>query len=280
VHDAAAVSTLNTHIGWADSLGSPYLVPTFPRPATDWKVYTQALDRDSLTTNLPGLVRIDLQLIAMIDDARARLAAAGTNVGPKVWMVGFSGSGSFTNHFVLLHPDRIQAASSGAGGEYATAPVSVWKGKTLRFPVGIADLAKLTGQPFDTATFRKVPMQIYIGDLQLLDAVDYEDGYDPEDAALIKEVFGGPHFHRYPASEAAYNSIGSNCTILSNVTIGENAIVGAGSVVTKDVPPNTIVAGNPARIFRTIDFLSQTDIAEQYVLYEFLKKEDELKYRP
>jgi len=49
-------------------------------------------------------------------------------------------------------------------------------------------------------------------------------------------------------------SIGSNCTILSSVTIGENAIVGAGSVVTKDVPPDTIVGGNPARIFRTVDF--------------------------
>jgi acetyltransferase-like isoleucine patch superfamily enzyme len=66
-------------------------------------------------------------------------------------------------------------------------------------------------------------------------------------------------------------SIGSNCTILSNVTIGENAIVGAGSVVTKDVPPNTIVAGNPARFFRTIDFLTQTDTAEQFVLYEFMR---------
>ena len=47
-------------------------------------------------------------------------------------------------------------------------------------------------------------------------------------------------------------SIGSGATILSNITIGENAIVGAGSVVTKDVPPNTIVAGTPARILRTI----------------------------
>jgi len=69
-------------------------------------------------------------------------------------------------------------------------------------------------------------------------------------------------------------SIGSNCTILSNVTIGENAIVGAGSVVTKDVPPNTIVAGNPARIFRSIDFLSQPENGDlQYVLYESLEKE-------
>jgi len=48
-------------------------------------------------------------------------------------------------------------------------------------------------------------------------------------------------------------SIGSGSTILSKVVIGENAIVGAGSVVTRDVPANTIVAGNPARVLRSID---------------------------
>ncbi len=47
-------------------------------------------------------------------------------------------------------------------------------------------------------------------------------------------------------------SIGSGATILSNVTIGENAIVGAGAVVTRDVPPNAVVAGNPARFLRSI----------------------------
>jgi acetyltransferase-like isoleucine patch superfamily enzyme len=48
-------------------------------------------------------------------------------------------------------------------------------------------------------------------------------------------------------------SIGSGATILSNVSIGENAIVGAGSVVTKNVPPNSIVAGNPAKVLRYIE---------------------------
>ena len=47
-------------------------------------------------------------------------------------------------------------------------------------------------------------------------------------------------------------SIGSSATLLCGVTVGENAIIGAGSVVTKDVPANAIVTGNPARVIRKI----------------------------
>jgi acetyltransferase-like isoleucine patch superfamily enzyme len=66
-----------------------------------------------------------------------------------------------------------------------------------------------------------------------------------------------------PKTEADWNvvptivkkgaSVGSGSTILCSVTIGEKAIVGSGSVVTKDVPPGVIVAGNPARVIRRID---------------------------
>jgi acetyltransferase-like isoleucine patch superfamily enzyme len=48
-------------------------------------------------------------------------------------------------------------------------------------------------------------------------------------------------------------SIGTSVTVLCGVTIGENAIVGAGSVVTKDVPDNAVVAGNPARLLRKLE---------------------------
>jgi acetyltransferase-like isoleucine patch superfamily enzyme len=48
-------------------------------------------------------------------------------------------------------------------------------------------------------------------------------------------------------------SIGSGATILSQLTIGENALVGAGSVVTKDVPANSVVAGNPAKVLRLLN---------------------------
>jgi acetyltransferase-like isoleucine patch superfamily enzyme len=47
-------------------------------------------------------------------------------------------------------------------------------------------------------------------------------------------------------------SIGSGATLLCGITIGENALIGAGSVVTRDVPPNTVVAGNPARTVRSL----------------------------
>jgi len=48
-------------------------------------------------------------------------------------------------------------------------------------------------------------------------------------------------------------SIGTGATILPNTCIGENAIVGAGSVVTKDVPANAIIAGNPAKVLRCLE---------------------------
>jgi UDP-2-acetamido-3-amino-2,3-dideoxy-glucuronate N-acetyltransferase len=53
-------------------------------------------------------------------------------------------------------------------------------------------------------------------------------------------------------------SIGSGATILANVTIGERAIIGAGSVVTRDVPADAIVAGNPARVRRFVNGVPRT----------------------
>jgi len=54
-------------------------------------------------------------------------------------------------------------------------------------------------------------------------------------------------------------SIGSGATLLGGITVGENSIIGAGSVVTKDVPPGTVVAGNPARILKEIKPKEQED---------------------
>lgn len=48
-------------------------------------------------------------------------------------------------------------------------------------------------------------------------------------------------------------SIGANCSILPGITIGENAMIAAGSVVTKDIEPNTVIAGNPAKVIRNLN---------------------------
>ncbi len=56
-------------------------------------------------------------------------------------------------------------------------------------------------------------------------------------------------------------SIGSSATLLCGITIGEGAMVGAGSVVTKDVPPYTVVAGNPARVLRKVDVTHPQPVA-------------------
>jgi acetyltransferase-like isoleucine patch superfamily enzyme len=59
-------------------------------------------------------------------------------------------------------------------------------------------------------------------------------------------------WHVVPTVVKRGASIGTSSTVLCGVTIGQNSIVGAGSVVTRDVPPNTVVAGNPARVIRGI----------------------------
>lgn len=68
--------------------------------------------------------------------------------------------------------------------------------------------------------------------------------YDPKNRGTM---------HLKPIVLEKNSWIGSNATILSGITIGENSIVAAGSVVTKDVPPNTIVAGNPAKFMSNLE---------------------------
>lgn len=70
--------------------------------------------------------------------------------------------------------------------------------------------------------------------------------------------------------------IGRGATILPGVTIGPRAIVGAGAVVSKDVPPNSVVAGNPARFIRTLDehVARVRQRAEQYPWKDLIEQRD------
>jgi hypothetical protein len=218
IHDAAALSLVRWRSDFAAKLDAPLLVPTFPRPKTpeiQGGIYTQALDRESLVTEvvLPGgsIKRVDLQLIAMIRDAQEQLAARGFGVDSKVFMMGFSASGAFTSRFTMLHPDVVRAAAPGSPGGWPLAPVSKWwGGTTLRYPVGIADVQSLTGQPVDLAGVRRVPQYIYVGDNDTNDALDTR-GLPPDETAVICAHLGcGPIniSTRWPIAEEMYESVG------------------------------------------------------------------------
>lgn len=92
--------------------------------------------------------------------------------------------------------------------------------------------------------------------VQLWDGVRLEDDvFVGPNATFTNDPF--PRSKKYPAefSKTVVQkgaSIGANATILPGVTVGQNAMVGAGAVVTSDVPPNSIVAGNPARIMNYV----------------------------
>lgn len=174
----------------ADELGVILLVPAFIRPGEDWQVYTHALDRDTLITERIDLRRIDLQLISMVEAARAKLAAQGIQSDEKILIQGFSAGGMFANRFTLLHPERVKAATIGSPGGWPTVPVASFQGELLPYPAGISNLELLTNVPFDAVAYNAVPQLIYMGSADDNDSLDYTDGWDTEDAQMVDRFFG------------------------------------------------------------------------------------------
>ena len=200
----------------ADELGVVLLVPTFVRPAEDWRIYTHALDQDCLTTGRPDLRRLDLQLLAMIDRAREQLGERGIAVDERVLIQGFSASGMFANRFTALHPRRVRAAAIGSPGGWPIVPAERAPASDdaeagdlrLDYPAGIADLGTLTGEPFDLEGFRAVPQLFVLGAEDDNDSLDFEDGWDPEPAAALQARFGDTPVARWDAARDLYARAG------------------------------------------------------------------------
>jgi pimeloyl-ACP methyl ester carboxylesterase len=207
VHGRAARNDVTDLQSFADRLAVVVLEPTFPRPKSDWQIYTHALNRATLLTDKPRLVRIDRQLEAMIDHAAARLAAEGMAVDHRVLLFGFSASGMFANRFTFLHPERIKAAAIGSPGGWPLAPASYWHGKTLPYPIGVADVEAVAGKPFDAAAAARVPMFLFMGDQDTNDSVIFRDSYSKSDENLIGELFGKTPVSRWPFAERLYREV-------------------------------------------------------------------------
>ena len=166
------------------------LVPIFPRSATNWTFYTHALDRDALLAKEDDIKRLDLQLLAMIKDAQHQLKQDGIRLHEKFFITGFSASGTFANRFSLLHPDVIQATASGGINAIAILPVAQLNNQPLNYPLGIADVEKITGKKVDLNAFQKLPILLYMGALDNNDAAAFDDAYSNEERAIVYELMG------------------------------------------------------------------------------------------
>jgi len=211
VHESDVKANMSRMGGIAAVLEVAILMPVFPRPESDWHTYTHALDRDTMLSE-KDYGRLDLQLIAMIDDARKRLKKQGIAIDKRVFMSGFSAQAMFTNRFTFLHPDRVKAACIGSPGGWPIAPVEKYNDKSLRYPIGVADLKAVSGKKFDLEELKRVPLFIFIGDQDTNDSVPFDDSYDQEDRDLINPLFGETPVSRWSVSQELYKKAGLDAT--------------------------------------------------------------------
>ena len=148
-------------------LNYPMLMPVFPFGTSALmqnKYYFPQLDSDVLKIDKDKYRRIDLQLIAMIDDAREKLLKENNqNINEKVIMVGFSSSSLFSARFTFLHPDRVSVAIGGGIGGLLPVPADKINGIEAIYPIGTYDFEKITGKKFDLEEYKKTPQFYYQG---------------------------------------------------------------------------------------------------------------------
>lgn len=174
----------------AKKLNSPILIPIFPRPETDWEIYTHALDRDTLLVKSGKLKRVDLQLLAMISQAKKELSNRSLKIEEKVILTGFSASGSLANRFSMLHPESLQLVVAGGLNGILMLPVNKISDEPLNYPLGINDFKNITGADFNKAKWASLPQFLFMGENDTNDAVKYDDAYSDSERKTIHSTMG------------------------------------------------------------------------------------------
>jgi predicted esterase len=171
---------------WARRLdGSGYVivVPAFPRDY-DVGYYPQGINYHSLRRATPDrFERPDLVVTSIIDELALRLRSDGYPVSSKILLGGYSAGGMFANRYTVLHPERVQAAAIGQSGGMLTMPMTHYDGTVLKWPMGVADIPDLLGEPYTKRSLlQEVPQLVFIG---RNDRADYAEHYPaPSDLRL------------------------------------------------------------------------------------------------
>ena len=221
----------------AEALWSPLLMPVFLRPPIRYNAgsgdncfYTHALDRDTAILHLlleapkfkqeltqafgkEGLdvdqfVRLDQQLVAMIDHAIEYLNGQGQNLEQKVFLSGYSASGTFTDRFAALHPNKVKAVASGAALDDMMLPLANHKGEKLIFPIGTSDYDSITGRAFDLEAHNQVAKLVYMGEDDENNTLPYPDCYGNEERRIITKLWGAEVLPRAKSLIELYDASG------------------------------------------------------------------------
>lgn len=214
----ASVSSVGNNV--ATELKIPLLVPIFPRPAALELTYTHALDRGVMLENSAELKRLDLQLLAMIKDAKSVLKSMNIEVDARFFMTGFSASASFTNRFSYLHPEKIKALAIGGFNGELLLPQNEINGIAIDYPIGTHDFAELFGNKPDLKTYKSIPQFIYMGQQDQNDAVQYDDAYDDKQRKIINENIGSEVQQRYVKCQEIYKQQGFEPIFKTYANIG------------------------------------------------------------
>jgi hypothetical protein len=214
----------------ADELGAPILVPVFPRPIeepVDWTHMVHMLCARTMAIEEGPLERVDRQLLAMVEDARERLADRGVSVPADVLLNGFSSAAAFVNRFAALHPDRVRSVTAGGINGLPilpreTADLGELGERPMRYPVGVADVPELTGEPFDEAAFRDLHQFVYMGGDDDKDALLYPDAWtDPELRGIAIFTYGEDvHEERFPHGRDVYEAADVNAVFRTYEGVG------------------------------------------------------------
>ena len=146
--------------------------------------------------------------------------AARVRAGSILYQGTTIGKGLETGHHVVIRED------CAIGDDFR-----IWNHATIDYGCAIGNRVKIHNHCY-VAQFTKIEDDVFLAPGVMIANDKYPVNYDALQGPTIKKGA----------------RIGINATLLPGVTIGEGALVGAGSVVTKDVPPNTVVVGNPARV--------------------------------
>jgi hypothetical protein len=205
----------------AAELKIPFLVPIFPR--SDPKIYTHNLSREAILTKEKDISRLDLQLIAMMDEAKRILDEKGIKTYNRVFLQGFSAAGSFVNRFSLLHPDKVRAVSFGGFGAIPMFPIEEWEGIKLNYPLGVADLKEILNIDFYMNKYVKIPQFVHMGEKDTNEPATYSDCFSKEDEEKIYKILGKKVFPdrwnkckeiserlKLPARYVSYKNVGHN----------------------------------------------------------------------